>query len=161
MKPVKQSEDTSKKKDSIMSNKHQCALAEGFSLWEKLWAQLSFFGIGIIGTIAITQYNWKWVAVQHKALVSRIRGHFGYFGVNENHKSLKSLVYWSKRAWHKWLNRRSQRARLNWERFLDLSKDYPFPNPKVYVNIWDPHETYQRRSRMVESSTYGSGEGSG
>jgi len=32
------------------------------------------------------------VAVQHKALVSRIRGHFGYFGVNENHKSLSSLV---------------------------------------------------------------------
>jgi hypothetical protein len=74
--------------------------------------------------------------VQHKALVSRIRGHFGYFGVNENHKSLKSLVYWSKRAWHKWLNRRSQRSRLNWKRFLDLYKDYPFPNPKVYVNIW-------------------------
>ena len=77
------------------------------------------------------------VAVQHKALVSRIRGHFGYFGVNENQKCLKSLVYWSKRAWHKWLNRRSQRASLNWKRFLDLYKDYPFPNPKVYVNIWE------------------------
>jgi group II intron reverse transcriptase/maturase len=77
------------------------------------------------------------VAVQHKALVSRIRGHFGYFGVNENQKSLKSLVYWSKRAWHKWLNRRSQRSRLNWKRFLDLYKDYPFPNPKVYVNLWE------------------------
>jgi group II intron reverse transcriptase/maturase len=77
------------------------------------------------------------IAVQHKALVSRIRGHFGYFGVNENQKSLKSLVYWSKRAWHKWLNRRSQRSRLNWKRFLDLYKDYPFPNPKVYTNIWE------------------------
>ena len=77
------------------------------------------------------------IAVQHKALVSRIRGHFGYFGVNENQKCLKSLVYWSKKAWHKWLNRRSQRASLNWKRFLDLYKDYPFPNPNVYVNIWE------------------------
>ena len=77
------------------------------------------------------------IAVQHKALVSRIRGHFGYFGVNENQKCLKSLVYWSKRAWHKWLNRRSQRSRLNWKRFLDLYKDYPFPNPKVHVNLWE------------------------
>jgi RNA-directed DNA polymerase len=77
------------------------------------------------------------VAVQHKALVSRIRGHFGYFGVNENHKSLSSLVHWARRAWYKWLNRRSQRAGLNWKRFLDLSKDYPFPKPKVYVNIWE------------------------
>jgi len=76
------------------------------------------------------------VAVQHKALVSRIRGHFVYFGVNENVKSLSSLVYWSERAWYKWLNRRSQRAGLNWKRFRDLLKDYPFPKPKVYVNIW-------------------------
>ena len=44
-----------------MSDKHQCTLAEGFSIWEKLWAQLSFLGLGIIGTIAIIQYDWKWV----------------------------------------------------------------------------------------------------
>ena len=78
----------------------------------------------------------KPIAVQHKALVSRIRGHLVYFGVNDNDKSLSALVYWSKRAWHKWLNRRSQRARLNWERFDDLLKDYPLPRPKVYCNLW-------------------------
>jgi len=78
----------------------------------------------------------KPVAVQHKALVSRIRGHFVYFGVNDNQRSLKALEYWSMRAWHKWLNRRSQRARLNWDRFNDLLKDYPLPRPKVYVNLW-------------------------
>ena len=44
-----------------MSNNHQCTLTEGFSIWEKLWAQLSFMGMGIIGTIAIIQYNWMWV----------------------------------------------------------------------------------------------------
>ena len=84
-----------------------------------------------------TLYADNTIAVQHKALVSRIRGHFGYFGVNENHKGLKSRVYWSKRAWYKWLNRRSQRASLNWKQFLDLSKDYPFTITKVYVNIWE------------------------
>ena len=79
----------------------------------------------------------KPIAVQHKALVSRIRGHFVYFGVNDNHRSLNALVYWAKKAWHKWLNRRSQRARLNWKRFDDLLKDYPLPRPKVYVNLWN------------------------
>ena len=78
----------------------------------------------------------KPIAVQHRALVSRIRGHLVYFGVNDNDKSLSALVYWATRAWHKWLNRRSQRARLNWERFNDLLKDYPLPRPKVYVNLW-------------------------
>jgi RNA-directed DNA polymerase len=79
----------------------------------------------------------KPIAVQHKALVSRIRGHFVYFGVNDNDKSLGALLYWATKAWYKWLNRRSQRARLNWERFQDLLKDYPLPQPKVYVNLWD------------------------
>jgi len=81
-------------------------------------------------------HRHKPIAVQHKALVSRIRGHFVYFGVNDNTKSLGALVYWATRAWYKWLNRRSQRARLNWERFQDLLKDYPPPQPKVYVNLW-------------------------
>jgi group II intron reverse transcriptase/maturase len=79
------------------------------------------------------------VPVQHAALVSRIRGHLVYFGVNDNDKCLYALVYWATKAWYKWLNRRSQRSRLNWKRFQDLLKDYPLPQPRVYVNLWsDP-----------------------
>jgi len=73
---------------------------------------------------------------QHKALVRRIQGHFNYFGVNDNQRSLAALIYHVQRAWHKWLNRRSQRSRLNWERFKDLLRDFPFPEPRVYVNLW-------------------------
>ena len=79
----------------------------------------------------------KPIPMQHAALVSRIRGHLVYFGVNDNYRSLYALVYWATKAWHKWLNRRSQRSRLNWERFQDLLKDYPLPQPKVYVNLWE------------------------
>ena len=79
----------------------------------------------------------KPIPMQHPALVSRIRGHLVYFGVNDNDRSLYALVYWATKAWHKWLNRRSQRSRLNWERFQDLLKDYPLPQPKVYVNLWE------------------------
>jgi len=73
---------------------------------------------------------------QHLALQRRIQGHFNYFGVNDNHRSLSILVYHVSRAWYKWLTRRSQRTRLNWERYGDLSRDYPFPRPRVYVNLW-------------------------
>ncbi|MDJ0766249.1 MAG: reverse transcriptase domain-containing protein [Myxococcota bacterium] len=76
------------------------------------------------------------IAIQHQALVSRIRGHYGYFGVNDNDKSLSALRYWTMKAWFKWLNRRSQRSRLKWERFEELLKDFPLPNPRVYVNLW-------------------------
>ena len=76
------------------------------------------------------------VAEQHLGLVRRLRGHFNYFGVNGNLRSLRCLLYHAKRAWFKWLRRRSQRGRLNWERFADLLGAYPLPRPRVVVPIW-------------------------
>ena len=43
-------------KDSI-----NCSLAEGFSLWEKIYAQVSFIGMGFLGTIGIILTDWVWV----------------------------------------------------------------------------------------------------
>ena len=73
---------------------------------------------------------------QHAALKRRIQGHFNYFGVNGNQRSLRTLVHYVQRSWYKWLNRRSQRSRLNWERFNDLLKDFPLPSPKVRTVLW-------------------------
>jgi RNA-directed DNA polymerase len=77
------------------------------------------------------------LAVQHAALVSRLQGHFNYFGVNGNLRCLKDLLYHAKRAWYKWLCRRSQRVRLTWERFAQLLRAYPLPSPRVVVTIWE------------------------
>jgi len=76
------------------------------------------------------------VPMQHQALRRRIQGHFNYFGVNDNVKSLVTLNYHVAYAWYKWLTRRSQRRRLNWKRFMDLLRDFPLPSPKVYVDLW-------------------------
>jgi len=76
------------------------------------------------------------VKEQHAALKRRVQGHFNYFGVNGNIGSLKQLVTRVRRNWHKWLNRRSQRARLTWERFGDLLRDFPLPTPRIVVSIW-------------------------
>jgi group II intron reverse transcriptase/maturase len=76
------------------------------------------------------------VGVQHAGLRSRLQGHYNYFGVNGNLESLTCLLYHAHRAWHKWLNRRSQRARLTWKRFLELLQTYPLPRPRVVVPIW-------------------------
>jgi RNA-directed DNA polymerase len=77
------------------------------------------------------------IAEQHAALCSRLQGHFNYFGVNGNLRSLACLLRHARRAWYKWLRRRSQRTRLNWERFLDLLQDFPLPQPRIVVSIWD------------------------
>jgi group II intron reverse transcriptase/maturase len=76
------------------------------------------------------------VSVQHQALSRRLRGHFNYFGVNDNVDSLTTLRTKAVRSWHKWLNRRSQRASKNWESFGDLLKDFQLPMPRVYVDLW-------------------------
>lgn len=79
------------------------------------------------------------VKEQHAALTRRIQGHFNYFGVNGNLESLRKVRLAAARAWYKWLRRRSQRTRLNWQRFNDLLKSFPLPALRICVSIWAPH----------------------
>ena len=69
-------------------------------------------------------------------LCLKLQGHYNYFGVNGNLRCLETLYHRTKRAWHKWLCRRSQRARLTWERFEDLLRGFPLPSPRIVVQIW-------------------------
>jgi len=78
------------------------------------------------------------VKEQHAALTRRLRGHFNYFGVSGNFRSLLLLVEAARRAWYKWLCRRSQRKRLTWGRFADLLEQLPLPRPRITVRIWGP-----------------------
>jgi hypothetical protein len=56
-----------------------------------------------------------------KAMVAYVRrhlqGHIQYFGVSGNSRSLQQYVYHAGRLLFKWLNRRSQRRGLAWDRF--------------------------------------------
>jgi group II intron reverse transcriptase/maturase len=78
------------------------------------------------------------VEQQHAALTSRLRGHYNYFGVNGNARSLRAVHFHATRSWFKWLNRRSQRASKTWEQFGDLLRDNPLPAPRIRVQLWAP-----------------------
>jgi RNA-directed DNA polymerase len=67
------------------------------------------------------------VAEQHKGLTEKLRGHFGYFGVVGNLGALLRLRYEVYGAWRRWLHRRSQRARVTWQRMRALHARYPLP----------------------------------
>lgn len=41
-----------------------------------------------------------------------------------------------KKLWHKWLSRRSQKAKIDWPSFVDLLKRYPLPWPRVIHSIY-------------------------
>ncbi len=81
--------------------------------------------------------HWS-VSAQHAALVRRLQGHINYFGVRGNGRGLTLLVESAKRSWFKWLNRRSQRSRLNWERFVDLLGQHPLPTSVTPISFWGP-----------------------
>jgi hypothetical protein len=46
----------------MTSSQKSCRYANGFALWEKLWAQGSFFAMLILGTIGIAREDWPWLA---------------------------------------------------------------------------------------------------
>ena len=87
-------------------------------------------------------YDWcrrhrhQSVPAQHTALRRKLNGHYNYFNVRGNSRAISRLAFFARRAWYKWLCRRSQRKRLNWDRFNDLLRDYPLSIPPVSKSLW-------------------------
>jgi group II intron reverse transcriptase/maturase len=71
------------------------------------------------------------IGKQHETLKRKIQGHYNYFGVTGNYKPMAKLQYFATKLWFKWLNRRSQRKSLSWERFKGLLERFPLPAPRI------------------------------
>jgi group II intron reverse transcriptase/maturase len=67
---------------------------------------------------------------QHAHLCRALRGHYGYYGLIGNSRSLGTYQYRVALVWVKWLNRRSQR-RASWAQLLALLRRFPLPSPRV------------------------------
>jgi group II intron reverse transcriptase/maturase len=76
------------------------------------------------------------VREQHRLLVQKLRGHFAYYGVTGNADALARFQLYAGKIWRKWLNRRSQRARMHWEKFKRLLRRYPLPPPVVVHSVY-------------------------
>jgi group II intron reverse transcriptase/maturase len=71
------------------------------------------------------------ITEQWTALTGKLRGHFAYYGIPGNIASLRRFRYHVTRAWHKWLSRRSGKARISWEHFGELERRYPLPPARL------------------------------
>ena len=58
-----------------------------------------------------------------------LRGHYGYFGVVGNHRSMEAFFKEVKLIWFKALRRRRQKAKMTWDRFLGVLTMFPLPKP--------------------------------
>lgn len=66
---------------------------------------------------------------QYRNLGRRLRGHFNYFGISGNAEKLRQLSSGVTKVWHKWLNRRSQKRSMTWERLRAFLCRNPLPKP--------------------------------
>jgi len=66
---------------------------------------------------------------------AKLRGHFNYYGVTDNSRSIEQFAWEVRRLLHKWLNRRGSRGCLPWDAFQAMCQRHPLPQPRIHVNL--------------------------
>jgi RNA-directed DNA polymerase len=72
---------------------------------------------------------------QREMLGKMLNGHYQYYGITGNFRSLQRLYRMVQRVWHKWLSRRSRKAPKNWDWMNALLARLPLPRPRI-VHSW-------------------------
>lgn len=73
---------------------------------------------------------------QRHALSRKLEGHYGYFGLTMNMRALGEVYDRVKAIWRYWLDRRSQRAHMTWDKFKRLLERMPLPRPHVVHSVF-------------------------
>ncbi|MHB1153121.1 MAG: group II intron reverse transcriptase/maturase [Eubacteriales bacterium] len=71
-----------------------------------------------------------------KILEAKLRGHYQYYGVSGNYASISAFYRETCKLVFKWINRRSQKKSMNFEKFMDYIKKYPLPKPSIKHNFY-------------------------
>jgi len=108
--------------------------------WKTISARLS----GKLNEIAkwCRRHRHDPVPEQCATLSRKLWGHYNYYGLTHNYRSLKCYYNGVCRVWRKWLNRRSRRRDLDWNAFNKLLRRHPLPTPKIV------HSIYRRTAKL-------------
>ena len=68
---------------------------------------------------------------QQKVLRSKLRGHYNYYGITGNFRALQRFFFEVRKAWQKWLNRRTRGNPMPWQKFLTMESHYPLLRPRI------------------------------
>jgi RNA-directed DNA polymerase len=77
------------------------------------------------------RYRHDPVREQWRSLCRKLQGHYGFYGITFNSRSLNRFYEQVKRSWRKWLNRRCRDKDMPWDRFNRLLERYPLPRPRI------------------------------
>ncbi|MCF6269459.1 MAG: group II intron reverse transcriptase/maturase [Melioribacteraceae bacterium] len=87
-----------------------------------------------IRNIVATKEWWK-------ILQSKLRGHYQYYGVSENYNGILRFYKETVKMLKKWMNRRSQKRKMNWTNFTEYLEHYPLPKPRIVHNFYLSRES--------------------
>ncbi len=71
-----------------------------------------------------------------KILIAKLRGHYQYYGVSENYDGITRFYKVVIRIVRKWLNRRSQKRKMSWDKFNKYLEHYPLPKPRIVHSFY-------------------------
>ena len=71
-----------------------------------------------------------------KSLNRKLVGHYNYYGITDNSKSIHAFYYHTVRQLYKTLKRRTQKHRMSWERYKKLLTYMPITKPSIQVNVY-------------------------
>ena len=80
--------------------------------------------------------NYKKPKEWWETLRAKLRGHYQYYGVSGNYRSINVYYKHTLRALCKWLNRRSQKSSMTWANFSKYLECYSVPKPKTVHNFY-------------------------
>lgn len=70
-----------------------------------------------------------------KLVKAKLIGYYNYFGINGNMRCLRQYYNRVKSICFKWVNRRSQKKSMNWEKYMWFVQWNPLPEPRIYHKI--------------------------
>jgi len=77
------------------------------------------------------QNRHRTIQHQWEKLRAKVTGHYAYYGMSLNIRSITEFYERVQAVWKKWLNSRSWKGSMNWETFKEFLKTYPLPKPKI------------------------------
>src|SRR6202049_3000367 len=79
------------------------------------------------------------VREQVNTLNAALRGHYAYYGIAGNFRSLQKVHRAAERYWHKMLCSRSWAGRITWDTFHQIKQRQPILRPKLYLPYRELH----------------------
>ena len=94
-------------------------------------------------TVGLNGYVKDW----WPTLKTKLTGHYQYYGVSGNSRSIEMFYRLTRKLAFKWLNRRSQRKSFDWKGFEKYLDRFGLPRPRVTCKFYTlprDREIYRR-----------------